>query len=66
MAVVAEGLDLAVGDVAVFAGHGVARVTVRLSRDIGGESCEFVVFGGPRASRSRFRSTGPVRRFGPS
>ena len=44
MAAVAEGLDLAVGDVAVYAGHGVARVTVRLSRDIGGEPCGFVVF----------------------
>ena len=39
----ADGLDLAVGDVAVYAGHGVARVVVRLRKEVEGESSEFVV-----------------------
>ena len=37
-------LELAVGDIAVYAGHGVARVVVRASRDVHGELREFVVF----------------------
>jgi CarD family transcriptional regulator len=37
-------LDLAVGDIAVYGGHGVARVVVRGSKDMQGELREFVVF----------------------
>jgi CarD family transcriptional regulator len=38
-----DGLDLAVGDVAVYAGHGVARIVLRLTKHIEGEPHEFVV-----------------------